>query len=84
MEFLEGTCTCAKLHQSCPTLCDPRTAVSLVPLSLGYSRQEDWGGLLCPLPGDLPNSGIKPMSLRSPALADGFFTTSATWEVQKG
>ena len=31
----------------------------------------------CPPPGDLPNPGIKLMSLMSPALAGGFFTTSA-------
>ena len=31
-------------------------------------------------PGDLPDPGIKPVSLLSPALAGGFFTTSATWE----
>ena len=30
--------------------------------------------------GDLPNPGIEPSSLTSPALASGFFTTSATWE----
>ena len=36
--------------------------------------------MLCPPPGDLPDLGIKPASLRSPALAGGFFTTSATWE----
>ena len=30
---------------------------------------------------DLPNPGIKPMSLVSPSLAGRFFTTSATWEV---
>jgi len=29
---------------------------------------------------DLPNPGIKPMSLQSPALADRFFNTSTTWE----
>ena len=29
---------------------------------------------------DLPNPGIKPMSLTSPALAGRFFTTSATWD----
>ena len=33
-----------------------------------------------PIPGDRPNPGIKPMSPLSPALAGGFFTTSATWE----
>ena len=31
-------------------------------------------------PGDLPNPGIEPMSLLSPALAGRFFTTSTTWE----
>ena len=33
-----------------------------------------------PSPGDLPNPEIEPRSLLSPALAGGFFTTSATWE----
>ena len=37
----------------------------------------------CPPPGDLPNPGIEPASLMSPALAGGFFTTSATREVPK-
>ena len=37
-----------------------------------------------PPPEDLPNPGIKPMSLRSPALAGRLFTTSATWEAQQG
>ena len=50
------------------------------PLSMGFSRQEYWSGLPCPPPGDLPDPGIKPASLRSPALAGRFFTTSATWE----
>ena len=51
------------------------------PLSLGFSRQDYWGGLPFPPPGDLPKSGMEPVSLASPALADGFFTTSASWEV---
>ena len=29
-------------------------------------------------PGDLPDPGIKPMSLKSPSLVGGFFTTSTT------
>ena len=33
-----------------------------------------------PSPGDFPNSGIELMSLTSPTLAGGFFTTRATWE----
>ena len=34
--------------------------------------------------GGLPNPGIEPESPVSPALAGGFFTTSATWEVHQG
>ena len=48
-------------------------------VSQGFSRQEYWSGLPCFPPGDLPNPGIQPMSLMSPALAGGFFTTRATW-----
>ena len=47
---------------------------------MGFSRQEYWSGLPCPLPGDLPDPGIKPMSLMSAALVGVFFTTSPTWE----
>jgi len=43
---------------------------------MGFSRQEYWSGLPFPLPGDLPNPRIVPMSLASPALAGGFFTTA--------
>ena len=31
-------------------------------LSLGFSRQEYWGGFPFPSPGDLPDPGIKPGS----------------------
>ena len=48
--------------------------------SMGFSKQEYWHGLPCFLPGDLPDPGIKPVSFASPAWAEGFFTTSATWE----
>ena len=50
------------------------------PLSMGFSRQEYWRRLPCPPPGDLPDPGIKPAFLMSPASAGGFFTTGATWE----
>ena len=46
---------------------------------MGFSTQEYWSGLPCPSPGDLSDPGIEPESLMSPALAGGFFTTSATW-----
>ena len=52
----------------CVQLCDPHHAS----LSLGFSRQESWSGLLFPTPGDLPNPRMKP---RSPALAGRFITT---------
>ena len=51
-------------------------------LSMGFSRQEFWIGLQCPLPGDLPKPGIKTASLMSPPLAGRFFTPSATWKAQ--
>ena len=47
---------------------------------MGFSRQEYWSGLPFPTPGYLPNPGIEPLSLMSPALADKFFTTNAIWE----
>ena len=62
----------------------PWTAALQAPLSMGFSRQEFWSGLPCPPPGDLPNPGIEPASLMSPALAGGFFTTSATWKSRPG
>ena len=42
---------------------------------MGFSRQENWSGLSFPPPGDLPDRGIEPTSLVSPALAGEFFTT---------
>ena len=55
------------------------TVARQAPLSMGFSRQEYWNWLPCPPPGYL-SDGIEPMSLMSPALAGGFFTTSITWE----
>ena len=53
------------------------------PLFIEISRQEYWSGLPCHPSGDLPDSGIEPMSFMSPALAGGFFTTSTTWGAPK-
>ena len=39
-----------------------------------------WSGLPVSPPGALPDPGTEPVSLVSPVLAGGFFTTSATWE----
>ena len=51
------------------------------PPSFRFSRQEYWSGLPCPPPGDLPDPGIEPTSLMSPALAGRFFTTRITWKI---
>ena len=70
----------AKARQSRPTSCD---SVDLSPPGSSvhvFSRQEYWSGLPFLLPGDLPDPRVKPESPTSPALAGGFFTTSATWE----
>ena len=61
----------------------PWTVACQAPLSLGFSRQEYWSGLLCPPPGDFSDPGIEPASLVSPALKGGFFTTSTTWEAPR-
>ena len=53
------------------------TAAHQAPLSMGFSRQENWSGLPCPPPEDPPDPGIEPTCLVSPALAGGFFTTGA-------
>ena len=42
-----------------------------------------WSGLPFLPPGDLPDPGIEPASLISPTLANGFFTTTTTWEAQE-
>ena len=55
-------CCCYLVTKLCPIICDP----------MGFPRQEYWGGLLFPSPGDLSDPGLEPAS---PALADGFFTT---------
>ena len=54
------------------------TQVFQAPLSMGFSRQAYWSGLPCPPPGDLPDPGIEPLSLKAPVLAGRFFTTSTT------
>ena len=61
---------------SCVQLCATLWAIAhQAPLFMGFSRQEYWSGLAFLTSGGLPNPGIEP---KSPALAGGFFTTSAT------
>ena len=46
----------------------------------GILQEEYWSRLPCPPPGDLPDPGIKLVSLMSHALAARFLTASTTWE----
>ena len=57
----------------------PWTVACQTPLSVEFSRQECWSGLLFPSLGDLPDLGIKSAFLASPALAGSFFTTWASF-----
>ena len=87
-------CTCECSRFSCVRLSViPWTAAHPSPLSMRFSRQEYWSGLLCPPPGDFPDQGIEPTSLMSPVLTGGVvfffvclfvFTTNATWKAFTG
>ena len=71
MSFLVGVVYWISLARFFVT---PWTVALQAPLSMEFSRQEDWRGLPFPSPGDSPNPGIKP---RSPALAGRFLTTES-------
>ena len=49
------------------------TVAHQAPLSIRFSKQEYWSGFPCPPPGDLPDPGIKPMSLISPTFGRRVF-----------
>ena len=68
-------CVYAKSLQSCPTLCDPLDYSPPGSSVHGILQAKilEWVTML-------PDPGIKPTSLMSPAPAGRFFTTSATWE----
>ena len=54
-----SACVHAKSLQSCATLWIPWTVAHQLPLSMGFSRQEYWSGLLFSPPGILPNQGVE-------------------------
>ena len=64
---------CAKLLQSCPTLCNGMDRNLSDSSPMEFSRHEYGIELLCLPPGDLPDPGIEPVSLMFPALAGRFF-----------
>ena len=60
---------CMLSHFSCAWLfAAPWTEACQVPLSMKFSRQENWSGLPCPPPWDLPDPGIEPTPSAAPAL----------------
>ena len=63
----------SSVAQSCLTLCTSMDYSLPGSLSMGFSRQEYWSGLLFPTPRDLPDQGIEPMDTAALALADRFF-----------
>ena len=73
MSVCECVCVCTLSHVQ--LFAAPWTVAHQAPLSMEFSRQEYWSGLPFPTPGDLPNSGIEPVSPASPTLAGGFLTT---------
>ena len=81
---MEHVCLHAKSLQSCPTLLTLQTVAHLAALSVGFSRKEYWSGLPWPPPVHLPDPGIEPSPLMSPALAGRVFTTGTTWEAHRG
>ena len=66
---------CVRLLSHVQLYVTPWTVALQAPLPMEFSRQEYWSGLSFPNLGDLPDPGIKPTSLVSPALAGRFFTT---------
>ena len=66
MRIYTHTCVCVLVTESCLTPCDPMGYTSCqAPLSMEFSRQENWSRLPFPSPGELPVPGIE---LRSPTL----------------
>ena len=80
---LQDQCLCVSYFSHVQFFATPWTVARQAPLFMGFSRQEYWGGLPFPSPGDLPDQQIEHTSTVSPALASGFFTSSVTWEAHR-
>ena len=77
VSVMTHVCVCAQLLKHVQLFETPWTIACQAPLSMEFSRQEYWSGLPFPSPGDLPNPGIEPKSLVSPALVGDLFTTAS-------
>ena len=77
-------CMCVYVHSVMSDSMIPWTVTHQAHLSVEFSRQEYQSELPFPSPGDLPDSGIEPVSLVSPALAGRFFTTEPPGKSNSG
>ena len=73
--YYQRYCVCLLCSVMSYSFATPCTVTHQASLPMGFSRKEYWSGLSSFLPGDLPDLGIRPVSLASPAFAGGFFTT---------
>ena len=74
------SCMHAGMHSLIQLSATPWSVAHQAPLSMDFSRQEHWGGLPFPPPGDLPDRGIKP---RSPRIDGQVLYHWTTWEALK-
>ena len=72
----------AQMLQLCPSLCNPMDCSPPDSFVHGILQARILKWVAISSSGNLCDPGIEPASLKSPALAVGFFTTCATWEAQ--
>ena len=65
-------CLCAQWFRCVQLFVTPWTVACQAPLSIGFSQQEHWSGVLFPTPGNCPHPVIEPLP---PALACRLFAT---------
>ena len=77
MSFFPNVCVCSQFFSYLWLFVTMWNIDHQFPLSMRFSRQEYWGRLPFPPPGNLPDPGIKHKFPASFALAIGFFTTES-------
>ena len=68
-------CAVYSVTPSCLTPCGPVDCSPSGSSVHGFFQAGYWSRFPCPTPGDLPDPGVEPESLASPALAGRFITT---------
>ena len=69
-------CTCAKWLSCIQLFAIPWTVACQAPLSMGFSRQEDWSGLPYPPLGDISDPGIESVTLHVACIGSVQFSCS--------